>query len=206
MILTRFPRWLLFASLGAVLALGLVASKARGGPRLRTGLPLREACRSAGVRYPPPRPSVQVRKSERTLNLYSGETLVKAYRVGLGPDPVGHKAREGDGRTPEGKLYVCTRLKQSRYHRFMGLSYPTPADAARGLESGVITAAEKRSIEEAHQRRRQPLWNTALGGAVGLHGRGGGSDWTLGCVAVEDAEIEELFEVLPLGTPVNVLP
>lgn len=126
--------------------------------------------------------------------------------MGLGPDPAGTKLQQGDGRTPEGEYYVCTRLERSRFHRFLGLSYPGIADARRGYREGLLTGAERDRIVAAQVKRQQPSWNTRLGGAVGIHGNGSSSDWTAGCIAVEDREIEELFAVLPLGTPVTVLP
>jgi len=188
-----------------LVAVGVLAAT-RNGLGASGGKTLREACRQAGVRYPPPTPRVEVRKGERDLYLFSGDTRLKRYRVGLGFEPTGDKQRQGDGRTPEGTFYVCTRLHQSKFHRFLGLSYPGPDDAARARREGAISAAQAKQIERAHRRREQPAWDTALGGAVGIHGKGGSSDWTAGCVAVEDPEIEELFAVLPLGTPVRVLP
>jgi murein L,D-transpeptidase YafK len=158
------------------------------------------------VAHPPPAPRVVIRKTARTLSFYSGSRLVKEYRVGLGGSPEGDKERQGDSRTPTGDLYVCTRLRQSRFHRFLGLSYPDPQDAARGLKGGLITRGEYRAILSAHRQRRQPPWETRLGGAIGIHGGGAEADWTLGCIAVENSEIEELFAVLPLGTPVRILP
>jgi len=172
----------------------------------RVTLPLREACRAAGAHFPPPAPRLIVHKAERRLGLYSGGTLIKEYTVGLGPVPIGHKEQQGDGRTPEGDYYVCTRLERSRFHRFLGLSYPGIADARRGLRSGLTSRADHDRILAAHRKRRQPPWGTRLGGAVGIHGSGGSSDWTAGCVAVEDREVEELFTALPLGTPVKIEP
>lgn len=168
--------------------------------------PLRAACRAAGVPYPPPAPRVVVRKAERRLALYSGKTRVKEYRVGLGPAPSGTKMRQGDGRTPEGHYYVCTRLEKSQFRRFLGLSYPGPQDAERGFGAGLISRTERERILTAQRRRVQPPWHTELGGAVGIHGRGSTSDWTAGCVAVDDPDIDELFAVLPLGTPVTIHP
>lgn len=167
---------------------------------------LRQACATAKVRYPPPSPRVQIEKSLRRLALYSGETLVKEYRValGFGGNPEKTKTRQGDRQTPTGQYYICTRLQRSRFHRFLGLSYPAPADAAPALRGGRITRAQQTAISTAHRKRRQPPWNTPLGGAIGIHGGGAGTDWTAGCIAVENAEIEELFAVLPLGTPVTL--
>jgi hypothetical protein len=174
-------------------------------PLMSAGLSLPDACRVAGARYPPREPRLLIRKEERTLALYAGGKLVKEYPIGLGRAPEGDKAREGDGRTPEGEFYVCTRLKRSRFHRFLGLSYPAPDDAARGQREGRIAQSQLEAIRQAHRRGAQPPWNTPLGGAVGVHGGGSGWDWTRGCIALENAAVEELFEVLPLGTPVRVV-
>jgi murein L,D-transpeptidase YafK len=147
---------------------------------------------------------VKVLKAERVLALYSGETVVKEYPVGLGSSPERDKEREGDGRTPLGEFYVCTRLERSRFHRFIGLSYPAPEDAARGLREAMITRAEAAEILSAHRRRVKPPWDTPLGGAIGIHGGGSGLDWTRGCIALENRAAEELFQALPMGTPVRV--
>ena len=189
----------------AGLALFVASSRLPRAQALTRGdHPLARACRAAGVTYPPPGPRVVVRKAERVLTLYSGQQAVKEYRVGLGGSPARDKERQGDRCTPTGDFYVCTRLERSRFHRFLGISYPAPNDAQRGLKQGLIDRSEHSAILRAHQKRRQPPWNTRLGGAVGLHGGGSGMDWTLGCVAVENGEIEELFAVLPLGTPVRI--
>jgi lipoprotein-anchoring transpeptidase ErfK/SrfK len=173
-------------------------------PLVRAEQPLAEACRAASVAYPPPEPHVVIHKAERVFALYSGETLIKEYSVGLGGDPLPDKEREGDRRTPTGDFYVCTRLEKSRWHRFLGISYPAPEDAERGLEQGAISRAEYDAILAAHRRRSVPLWNTALGGEIGIHGGGSGIDWTFGCIALENDAVTELFPVLPLGTPVRI--
>jgi hypothetical protein len=197
---------LLGVSVLAVLAAPLLLSEpARPSWSLaHRGLALPEACRASGVAYPPPEPRVLIRKEARALGLYSGATLVKEYRVALGPDPLPDKEREGDGRTPLGEFYLCTRLERSRFHRFLGLSYPAPEDALRGLDSRLVNRFQYRAILAAHARKRLPPWNTPLGGAIGIHGGGSGSDWTAGCIALEDGDIEELFQVLPLGAPVHI--
>ena len=202
----RVARLLLAIALAAACA--LLAARSAGWNPLKPppapAVALRAACRAAQVAYPPPRPRVLIRKGERTLSLYSGDTLVKRYPVALGRAPAGDKEREGDGRTPEGEFYVCTRLERSRFHRFLGISYPAPEDAHRGLEARLVTRAERDAILAAHRRRRKPSWDTRLGGAVGIHGGGTTFDWTLGCIALENDAVEELFAVLPHGTPVRI--
>jgi len=160
------------------------------------------------AQLPPPvtAPRLVVHKAKRQLSLYSGTTLVKTYRVGLGLQPGPPKEREGDGATPEGTFYVCIKNAHSAFYLSLGLSYPAPADATRGLRTGLITRAQYKAILAAHQRRTAPPWNTALGGEIFIHGRGSATDWTLGCVALDDPDIRELFAVIPLGTPVQIAP
>lgn len=167
--------------------------------------PLQVSAAQAGVDWPMPDVWVHVDKSDRQLVLYSGTTAVKRYRTGLG-DPVGDKSREGDRKTPEGTFRVVTRNPASRFHLFLGLSYPSTEDANRGREAGLVSASQAARIREADDAGRQPPWNTPLGGAIGIHGEGGSSDWTLGCIAVENDEIEELWSVVPMGTRVVIVP
>lgn len=149
-------------------------------------------------------PRIHVFKRRRELRLYDGATWLRTYRCCVGARVEGDKEREGDRTTPEGEFFVCTRNEASRFHLFLGLSYPAPDDAARGLEKGMITEAEHREIMAAHRGRRQPPWKTALGGEVGIHGKGGTPRTTLGCVALADEHVEELWKVVPLGTPVTI--
>jgi len=132
--------------------------------------------------------------------------LVKVYRIALGTNPVDAKRTEGDGCTPEGAYCVCTKNERSRYHLFLGLSYPNAADAARGRRAGLIPRAQHRAITEAITSGRRPPWKTRLGGEIGLHGAGSGTDWTAGCVALSNADIEELFLLLDLGDQVVIEP
>lgn len=159
-----------------------------------------------GLAFPLDRPELRVFKAERRLELWAGGQRVKAYRVGLGLAPTGDKVREGDYKTPEGRYYVCTRNHVSKFHRFLGLSYPNADAAARGLRDGLITKAQHHAIVEANRRLSRPPWDTPLGGIVGIHGHGASSDWTWGCVALEDSDIEELWEACPLGTAVIIAP
>ncbi len=150
-------------------------------------------------------PVVVILKSAHRLTVYDGWTEVKSYRVGLGPGR-GDKTREGDKCTPEGEFYVCVKNPNSRYTLSLGLSYPNIEDAERGLRDGLISRSDRDAIVAAICARRQPPWNTALGGEIMIHGHGSGSDWTLGCVALDDDDIRELYEAMPVGTPVEIRP
>ena len=149
---------------------------------------------------------IVVLKKERTLLLQRGDTVEKRYPIGLGFKPTGDKTREGDGATPEGVFSVCVKNPQSRYYLSLGLDYPRKDDADKALREGRINDAEHRQIVRAIEAGRCPPWNTDLGGEIFIHGRGAGSDWTLGCVALEDEAIRHLFDTVPIGTEVEIRP
>lgn len=149
-------------------------------------------------------PAVRIEKGRRLLTVFSAGEPVKRYRIALGREPVGDKRREGDLRTPEGEYYVCTRNAESNHHRALGLSYPNDKDADRGLAEGLISKREHRAIHDAMRRLSRPPWKTALGGEIMVHGGGSESDWTEGCIALSDDDAQELFNALPLGTPVTI--
>lgn len=169
------------------------------------GAPLARSPREV-LPVPVPDPRIVIHKKERELELYSGERLLRVYRIGLGLAPEGTKFREGDRRTPEGEYYVSSKNNRSQFYLFLGISYPNAHDAARGLQEKLISEPQYREILAASHRKKQPPQNTALGGNVGIHGNGSGSDWTWGCVALEDEHIRELFNAAGVGTPVTILP
>ena len=155
---------------------------------------------------PVEKPRIVVYKSARKLELYSNKTLMRTYRVGLGFSPVADKAREGDGATPEGEFYVFVKNNKSAYYLSLGVSYPNVEDAERGLRDGLITKAQHDAIVEAHRKKIGPPQYTKLGGLIYIHGNGAKSDWTWGCVALENADMKELFDSVEVGTPVTILP
>ncbi len=158
------------------------------------------------LKLPLTSPRMVVKKSARKLLLYSGNVLVRTYRVGLGLSPVGDKARAGDRRTPEGDFYIFTKNSKSAFYLSLGLSYPNAAHAQRGLRDGLITKVQYDEIIRALQAKRRPPQNTALGGDIYIHGNGAQSDWTWGCVALENEDIRELFEAAKVGMTVTIEP
>ena len=136
---------------------------------------------------------VVIAKAARTLSLYRGNRLLKTYKVALGPNSKGPKEREGDGRTPEGTYVIDSRRHDSAFHRALHISYPNAADR-----------------ERARRLRVSP------GGAIMIHGLPNGMgflgrvhrirDWTQGCIAVTNDEIEEIWRLVPNGTPVLIEP
>lgn len=151
-------------------------------------------------------PRIVVYKKDRKLELYSDQTLVRSYRVGLGFSPTADKQREGDGTTPEGDFYVFVKNNKSAYYLSLGVSYPNVEDADRGLRDGLITKAQYDKIVDAHKRKTAPPQYTKLGGLIYIHGNGSKSDWTLGCVALENEDMKELFDSVTVGTPVTIKP
>ena len=149
-------------------------------------------------------PGIVVRKSQRQLLLLSNGKVVRKYRIGLGSSPVGDKVSQGDRRTPEGEFFVFVKNANSAFYLSLGLSYPNAAHAARGLRDGLITRAEHDAIMRQLRLKKGPPQNTKLGGDIYIHGNGAQSDWTWGCVALENDDMRELFDAVSVGTPVRI--
>ncbi|MFN2511768.1 MAG: murein L,D-transpeptidase family protein [Pyrinomonadaceae bacterium] len=151
-------------------------------------------------------PRIIIFKGKRQLQLYSDGKVVRTYRVGLGLNPVDDKQSEGDRATPEGDFYIFTKNPKSAYYLSLGISYPNIEDAERGLRAGLVTRAQHDQIVSAIKNKAAPHQYTALGGLIYIHGNGAGSDWTWGCVALENEDIKELYESVELGAPVTIKP
>ncbi len=151
-------------------------------------------------------PRIVVYKGERRLELYSDGKVVRTYRIGLGLNPVADKVREGDRATPEGDFYIFVKNPKSAYYLSLGVSYPNLEDADRGLRDRLITKAQYNRIANAIKRRVGPPQYTPLGGLIYIHGNGSQSDWTWGCVALEDEHMKELYDAVEVGTPITIKP
>lgn len=149
-------------------------------------------------------PKIVIKKAKKKLFLYSEEKLLRTYPIKLGFNPVGNKIRQGDKCTPEGSYYICMKNPRSKYHLSLGLSYPSIEDADRGLEQKLITKSDHNRITERISKKSIPPWDTPLGGEIFIHGGGETWDWTYGCVAMCNKDIEELFKVIALGTQVVI--
>ena len=136
---------------------------------------------------------VVVLKKERTLQLLNHEKVIKTYKVALGGDPVGPKARQGDHKTPEGVYVLDSRNAHSQFYKSIHISYPNAGDRAAARQKGA-----------------------SPGGDVFVHGLPNGygwvgashrlKDWTDGCVAVTDQEIDEIWQAVADGTPIEIRP
>lgn len=147
-----------------------------------------------------------VEKESRRLTVYRGDRAVDTFAIGLGFMPEGQKIRQGDGATPEGEYFVCIKNPKSQYYLSLGLNYPNARDAARGLEQKLINRSQHDAIVRAEEREVCPSWSTRLGGEIFIHGRGSSSDWTLGCIALDDVNMRKLYDTVEVGTPVEIKP
>jgi murein L,D-transpeptidase YafK len=151
-----------------------------------------------------------VRKRERTLLLYGEGRLERSFPLVLGRNWSADKAMEGDEATPLGEFYICAKNPRSRYFLSMCISYPNAEDAARGLAAGLITPGEHADILAAIRGRTMPPQHTRLGGEIYIHGYGDAlpddkvKDWTRGCIALANAAMQDLYDLVELGTPVII--
>ena len=146
-----------------------------------------------------------ISKHAKTLVVLDGEEEVLRIPVVIGKNS-GDKQHEGDLATPEGEFYICSKNPESKYHRFLGLSYPNLEDAERGLRDKLITPVECKTIRDAISQRKCPPWKTALGGEIGLHGPCPNETWTHGCIAMSADQIERLYDLLEVGDEVVIVP
>jgi murein L,D-transpeptidase YafK len=152
--------------------------------------------------------TIRVWKERHEMWLLEGDNIVRRFQIALGKDPAAAKLFRGDGRTPEGTYYICEKHERSRFRRFLGISYPNVDDAERAFAEHLISADEWADIFLANRRQATPPWSTLMGGRVGIHGYGGRKpvpiDWTQGCIAVSDPDIDYLYARVPIGTQVII--
>ena len=145
-------------------------------------------CGSKFKRYNGPEVTqIQVYKSSRKMYLFHHDKVLKSYDIALGFEPEGHKQFEGDGKTPEGQYFISHKNPDSRFHLSLGISYPNEADIAFAESQG-----------------KDP------GGEIFIHGgprdRVSRRDWTWGCIALTDKEMERVYSMVKPGTPIIILP
>ncbi len=136
---------------------------------------------------------VVVRKSEGVLQLMAGSRAIREFPIYLGKRPVGHKRRQGDRRTPEGRYVIEGRKPNSRFYRALRISYPDAADRAAAAAAGA-----------------PPGGDIMIHGMPPLEKRSlllfDGRNWTDGCVAVSNPHMREIWDLVDLGTPIEILP
>ncbi len=155
---------------------------------------------------------IRVSKADRRVYVYRGPTLARTFKADFGYNAFSDKQQRGSTRerdhwrTPEGTFYVVRRNPNSQFHKALVLNYPTAEDAYRGLRRGLISRGEYEQIVEAQRAFEMPPMNTDLGGWIEIHGDGTGAatNWTQGCVALRNRDMDALWWWAEVGTPVLV--
>lgn len=153
---------------------------------------------------------IRISKRKKSVYVYQGVDLIKKIPADFGNNVVSDKIRRGDlrspddWRTPEGTFFVVSKNPNSKYYKALVLNYPNAEDARRGYKQGLISKEEYQAIVRAEQNHSIPPMNTMLGGWIEIHGdgTGGGTNWTQGCIAIENHEMDELWDIIQVGTPV----
>ncbi len=135
--------------------------------------------------------SITVFKSKRIMTVYCNGKAFKSYLIALGKNPTGKKEFQGDFKTPEGLYYIDAKSRQSKYHKNLNITYPNQQDIARAKQNG-----------------------RSAGGYIKIHGLPNGfddddyerTDWTWGCIALTNKEIDEVYRQIKLGSPILILP
>jgi murein L,D-transpeptidase YafK len=137
--------------------------------------------------------TIKVEKQKHLMTVFHENKPVKSYRIALGFSPIGHKVHEGDGKTPEGVYYIVGKNAQSRFHLSLKLSYPSLSDLKYAQELGLNPGGNIMIHGLAPHLSAKDKWHAM-------------KDWTLGCIAVTNHEIEEIFNFADVGTKVEILP
>lgn len=155
---------------------------------------------------------LQVDTQASEVRLMRGRSVLRVYEdIAIGRFGTTSDKRHLDGKTQLGEFRINRIKNDSSFHRFFGIDYPRLDHAERALEQGNLSAADFQAIRQAIRARRAPPQNTTLGGHLGIHGIGAGDpkvhseyNWTQGCIALTNAQIDELTPWLKLGTRVVV--
>lgn len=154
---------------------------------------------------------IHIKKTSKKMTVLRGTKIIHKYRIDRATNPIKDKVMSGDNdskhyRTPDGEFYVCGHVPNSRFYKAFLLSYPNGEDAERGLKDKLISKTQYRRIMSSLKNGDCPLMNTTLGGLIEIHGHGTGGlwDWTQGCIAIRDKNMDELWPIVKKGTPVII--
>jgi len=155
---------------------------------------------------------VKIDTKAATLTVMKGDKPQEVFKdIAIGRYGKTYFKKKGDHRTPLGRFTIAWIPRKSQYHRFLGLSYPDLPRADRALTKGEITEAQWRAIRRADRENVRPPQDTPLGGFIGIHGTGAGDpkihgqyNWTSGCIALTNAQIDRLAGLVRIGTPVEI--
>ncbi len=155
---------------------------------------------------------IVIDKASQILILYTSARFPMVFPVSLGVDPVSDKRRRGDCATPEGLYRISHKKMSKKFHQFIGLSYPNATDACEALIRDIITRDECSRIRSAQIRSLPPPDDTPLGNHIGIHGGGvvnlsdgkAATNWTEGCIAMENDHIGSVFSAVDPGDPILI--
>ncbi len=150
------------------------------------------------IRQNTPITRVIVYKAERRLELLHHNQLITSYSMRLGFDPMGHKVKEGDGKTPEGSYVIDWRNPNSQFYKSLHISYPNAQDKAKAQALGVSAGGDIMIHSSANNRQIQ-----ALPKMMKYMPR---NDWTWGCIAVKNVDMDEIWKLVDNGTPIIIFP
>ena len=137
---------------------------------------------------------VVISKKKRNLTLYNKEEkIILVCKIALGKNAIGHKEKEGDGKTPEGQYKICLVKEKGKYGKSLGLNYPNIKDATNAYFNNWIDDFTYNAITSAINKGSRPPWGTALGGEIYIHAGGNEKDWTQGCIALNETDMEMLY-------------
>lgn len=158
---------------------------------------------------------IEIIKSLQELRLKRGNHVVYTFRMAYGKGEHGPKRQRGDNRTPIGSYQVLDFKSDSKFHYFMQLNYPNLLDAWHGYKNRLISPAEYKQIALSYKNHEMPPQDTYLGGQIGIHGLGETTleklkihqsvNWTEGCIAITNDDMNVLRRYVTLGTPVIIM-
>lgn len=157
-------------------------------------------------------PWLLVDTTELTVTvMHGGQPRMTLHNIAIGRYGTSPEKRRGDNTTPLGRFRIAWIKRNSGFHRFIGLDYPDGARAERGFQKGLISKRELQAIHGAHRRGERPPQGTALGGQIGIHGLGQADprvhesmNWTRGCVALTDQQVDALLSWARIGMAVEI--
>lgn len=151
---------------------------------------------------------IRIYKAKRILEYIQKDgKVLHAFPISLGFSPIGDKAKEGDGKTPEGRYRIVTINLQSKYHISFGLSYPNGKDAKSARAKRILSPFVYARICLSSLLGLRPPWNTPLGGFIMIHGEnpeGKTGDWTQGCIALSNRDVDLLYSLVKKGEEVQI--
>lgn len=157
---------------------------------------------------------IVIDRSEQRLMIKKGGNVMRSFDAAFGSGGKNAKQKRGDRLTPKGVYRISQIRNSDRFHLFIEINYPSVRDAMRGLQSKIITKKQYNAILDAHIYRKRPPQNTPLGGQLGIHGIGNETqekieiheiaDWTQGCIALRNHEVEALLSYIDVGTTVTI--